>query len=68
MNIKVNPEFAVGLQILPEGPKQAILWLFGVNPDKFSKKISSADGKFCLVQIRDRIWVKMRFLFLHQIS
>jgi hypothetical protein len=54
----LNPDFAVGLQNLPTGPNQAILWLFGVNPDKFSRKISSAKGKFCLVQIRDKIWVK----------
>jgi hypothetical protein len=61
MGVPLDPDFAVGLQNLPEGsdetkfvrhrpeasvPKQAILWLFGVNPDKFSRKISSAEGKF----------------------
>jgi hypothetical protein len=50
----LNPDFAVGLQNLPTGPNQAILWLFGVNPDKFSRKISSAKGKFCYC----KIWVK----------
>jgi hypothetical protein len=52
---RLNPDFAFGLQNLPTGPNQAILWLFGVNPDKFSLKISSAEGKFCYC----KIWVEM---------
>jgi hypothetical protein len=55
MGVPLDPDFAVGLQNLPTGPNQAILWLFGVNPDKFSLKISSAEGKFCYC----KIWVEM---------